>query len=125
YNSTGSNFVGLVVLEKNNNYVALANVTPNTSITVYNPLLPTQKLASVVLYEESGTAGMTSGFWSASHSVNMIHVTLLAPLGTLPAGAEVIVAHAQTDAKYPSGLACGTTPNTVSGKAFTALANRT
>jgi uncharacterized repeat protein (TIGR01451 family) len=124
YNSTGSNFVGLVI-QGSKGPVALGTVAPNTSVTVYNPLSPRDKLASVVLYEESGTAGLSNGFWSASHQVNMIHVTLLQPLGTLPAGAEIIVAHAQTDAKYPSGLACGTTPNTVSGKAFTAFANGT
>jgi hypothetical protein len=124
YNSTGSNFVGLVI-QGAKGPVALGAVAPNTSVTVYNPLLPKQKLASVVLYEENGTAGLTNGSWSASHKVNMIHVTLLQPFLTLPAGAQIIVAHAQTDAKYPNGLACGTTPNTVSGKAFTAFANGT
>ena len=124
YDSTGSNFVNLVIYGRHGP-VAFANVSPNTSVTVYNPLLPSQKLASVVLYEESGSASFANNKFTASHQVNMIHVTLLAPLGTLPAGAQIIVSHANTDATYPSGLACGTQPNTVSGKAFTAYANGT
>src|SRR5205823_507444 len=49
-------------------------------------------------------------------------VTLLAPLAGLPAGTQIIIGHAQSDATYPSGLACGTTPGSVSGEAFTVLA---
>jgi uncharacterized repeat protein (TIGR01451 family) len=124
YDSTGSNFVNLVV-QGQHGPVALANVAPNTSVTVYNPLLPTQKLASVVLYEESGSASLSSGLWHSSHTLNMIDVNLLVPFMGLPSGATIVVAHANSDATYPSGLACGTQPSTVSGKAFTAFANGT
>jgi uncharacterized repeat protein (TIGR01451 family) len=124
YNSTGSNFVNLVV-QAAKGPLPLANVAPNTSVTVYNPLLPSQKLATAMLYEESGTSGLSAGMWSASHSVSMIDVKLLVPFNGLPAGATIVVAHAATDATYPSGLACGVQPNIVSGKAFTAFANGT
>src|SRR5207302_2302135 len=73
YNSTGSNFVNLVV-QGAKGPVALANVAPNTSITVYNPLIPSQKLAKVVLYEESGSAALTNNAFTASHFVNMIDI---------------------------------------------------
>jgi uncharacterized repeat protein (TIGR01451 family) len=116
-NSNGSAFVNLRI-----NGATITNVTPNTKITVKNPLLPTQNLATVVLLEETKTASPAGGFFSATHSVNMIHVTLLRSFLTLPKGAEIIVAHAESDATYPSGLACGTTASTVSGQAFAAYA---
>jgi hypothetical protein len=47
---------------------------------------------------------------------------LLKPFMGLPVNAEIIVAHADTSARYPEGLACETTPHTVSGEAFTAQA---
>jgi uncharacterized repeat protein (TIGR01451 family) len=119
YNSAGSTFANLVIDGKQ-----VTNVSPNTSVTVYVPGTTT-KLASVVLYEESGTSGLANGMWSASHSVTMLDITLLAPLGTLPAGANITVAHAETDATYPSGLGCGVGASTVSGNAFTAFANGT
>jgi hypothetical protein len=119
YDSSGSTFANLVINGK-----SVTNVSPNTSITVY---LPGTKivLARGVLYEESGTSGLNNGVWSATHSVTMIDITLVQGLGTLPAGAHITVSHAQSDASYPSGLACGTNPNLVSGNAYTAYANGT
>ena len=98
-----------------------ANIAPNTTVDVRAPGAPTIVIARAVLYEKTGTASL-GAFNSASQTVNMIHVTLLQPFGPLPAGAQIIISHAQSDARYPSGFACGTTPSTVSGNAFTAFA---
>ena len=98
----------------------------STTVDVTLPGSPSIVVARAVLYEKSGTASLgTNGKNSASQTVNMIHVTLLKPFGPLPAGAEIIVSHAQSDATYPTGFACGTTPSTVSGNAYTAFAQGT
>jgi len=104
-----------------------ANIAPNTTVDVRAPGNPTTVIARAVLYEKSGTAslGSNGSLNSASQTVNMIHVTLLQPFGPLPSGAQIIVSHAQSDAKYPSGFACGTTPSTISGLAYTAFAQGT
>ena len=114
-NSTGTTFANLRI-----NGSPVANVAPNTSLTVKNPLLPTQNLANVVLYEETKSASFANNKFTATHSLNMIHITLLKPFLTLPKGAEIIVGHTQSTATYPSGLACGTAPATVSGDSFAA-----
>lgn len=119
YNSDGSTFTNLVI-----NGTSYANVRPNTRVTVYLPGTKTV-VANAVLYEESGGAAFSNNLWTAEHSVTMIDVTLVQGFMTLPAGAVITVSHAQTDATYPSGLACGAQPNTVSGNAFSAFANGT
>lgn len=100
-------------------------VAPNTTVDVKNPLLPKQTLARAVLLEESKTAAFTNGKFTATHQVNMIHVTLVQPFLTLPKGAEIVVAHADTTASFPSGLACGAQPGLVSGDAYNAWVNGT
>jgi uncharacterized repeat protein (TIGR01451 family) len=116
YGSPGSYFTNLVI-----NGSSVASVKPNTHVTVYLPGTKV-KLADAVLLEESGHASLTNGLWSSDHQINVVHVTLVAPLGTFPSGTEIVVNHAQSDATYPTGLACGTTPSTVSGDAYSAYA---
>ncbi|HEX7277574.1 MAG TPA: choice-of-anchor P family protein, partial [Acidimicrobiales bacterium] len=101
------------------------NVAPNTTLTIKNPLNPRQNLAEVVLYEEVKSADIVNGKFTTSISVNMIRVTLLRSFLTLAKGAEIIVSHANADATYPTGLACGTFASNVSGEAFTAYAKGT
>lgn len=89
-------------------------VPPNTTINV-------SPLVKVVINEQTKSAAPVNGKWTTSASVNMLHVTVLSSLpGVAPT--EIIVAHAQTSAAYPVGLACGAVPDSVSGKAFTAEA---
>jgi hypothetical protein len=71
--------------------------------------------------ETTNTSNLGS-FNTTSGSVNMLHVTLLMPLGGLGAGVEIIVGHAQSSAKYPTGAACGSTAGSVGGLAYTAFA---
>lgn len=115
YSSAGSKIAGLTINGKK-----IVNVAPNTTVDVKNPLLPTQTLARAVLYEETGDSSFGSGKSAAKHQVNMIHVTLLKPFLTLPAGAEIIVAHAESSAVSPADE-CPSTKQ-VSGRAFTAFA---
>ncbi|MGH9226966.1 MAG: beta strand repeat-containing protein [Acidimicrobiales bacterium] len=119
-NSTGSSYANLKI-----NGNSIGNVPPNTKVTVKNPLIPSQNLAEVVINEEVKSATFVGGKFTATHSVNTLRVTLLKAFLTLPKGAEIIVAHANTDATYPSGLACGTAPATVSANAFIAFAEGT
>jgi len=116
-NSNGSTFTNLKI-----NGNSITNVTPNMHVDVKDPLTGLITIASVTLEEETKSANLANGFFTTSESINMIHVVLLAPLGVLPAGANIVVAHANTDATYPSGVACGTTPAMVSGEAFTVSA---
>ncbi|MGQ0521766.1 MAG: choice-of-anchor P family protein [Actinomycetota bacterium] len=113
YNFTGSTFTNLRV-----NGQSMANVAPNTNVVLTLLGIP---LASAVLREQTGSSTFSDGMFSASGTTNMIHVTILNTLAGLPVGSEIIVAHAESDATYTSGLACGTTPATVSGEAFTAF----
>jgi uncharacterized repeat protein (TIGR01451 family) len=131
YNSIGSLFERLVIDTDGNPLTppdAFENVAPNTFVQIMDPLDPTTVLAEAILYEESGSvsntgfSATTPGIFHAQHQLNMIHVTLLKPFGTLPQFAQIIVGHSQTDADYPSGLACGDPPDEVSAKAFTAFA---
>jgi hypothetical protein len=115
YNSTGSHIADLKV-----NGAPVTNIAPNTTVLVKNPLLPIQTVAKVVLYEETGASSFGSGKAEAEHAVNMIHVTLLKPLGSLAAGAEIIIGHAETKALSPADP-CPSTKS-VSGRAFTAFA---
>jgi uncharacterized repeat protein (TIGR01451 family) len=118
--SAGSTFANLRI-----NGNSITNVVPNAKVDVKNPLFPRQTLARAVLLEESKTATFANGKFTSTHSVNMIHVTLLQSYLTLPAGAEIIVAHADTTASYPSGLPCGDRPGLVSGDAYNAWVNGT
>ena len=79
-------------------------MAPNTTVEVKNPLIPSQVIAAAYLYEETGSRSVANGQASASHPVNMIRLVLVKPLLGLPAGAEIIVAHAQSDVVAP---ACG------------------
>ncbi|MGH3715409.1 MAG: choice-of-anchor P family protein [Micromonosporaceae bacterium] len=115
YNSTGSHIANLKI-----NGSPVTSIAPNKKVLVKNPLLPTQTLAEVVLYEETGSSSLGSGKAEARHSVNMIHVTLLKPFGPLTKGSEIIVAHAESDALSPADP-CPSTKS-VSGRAFTAFA---
>ena len=118
--SAGSTFANLRI-----NGTSITNVAPNTTVDVKNPLFPRQTLARAVLLEETKTATFANGKFTSTHSVNMIHVTLLQSYLTLPKGAEIIVAHADTTASYPSGLPCGDRPGLVSGDAYNAWVNGT
>ncbi|MFP5371290.1 MAG: choice-of-anchor P family protein [Actinomycetes bacterium] len=122
--SAGSSFTNLRIFGVNNGN-PITNVAPNTTVDVKNPLLPKQTLARAVLLEESKTAAFTNGKFTATHQVNMIHVTLVQPFLTLPKGTEIVVAHADTTASFPSGLACGARPGLVSGDAYNAWVNGT
>lgn len=115
FNSSGSTFQDLRI-----NNTPLVNVAPNTTVEVKNPLLPSQTIAEAHLYEESGTSSAAGGAFTAKHSVNMIRVVLLRPFAGLPAGAVIIVAHAESDAQSPK-TTCPAV-SSVSGEAFTALA---
>jgi hypothetical protein len=113
YSSAGSGFVNLKI-----NGQTLTNVAPNTTVEVKNPLIPSQVVAAAYLYEETGSRSIAAGQASASHSVNMIRIVLVKPLLGLPAGAEIVVAHAQSDVVAP---ACGSDVLSVSGEAYTAF----
>jgi uncharacterized repeat protein (TIGR01451 family) len=115
--SAGSTIANLRI-----NGVPIANVAPNTTLDVRNPLLPFQTLARVVVQEETKSAEFVGGRFTARQAVNMLHVTLLKSFLALPKGLEIVVAHADSEATYPSGLACGAAPGAVSGEAFTAFA---
>jgi hypothetical protein len=117
YSSAGSGFVNLKI-----NGQPITNVAPNTTVEVKNPLIPSQVIAAAYLYEETGSRSIANGEASATHSVNMIRLVLVKPLLGLPAGAEVIVAHAQSDVVGP---ACGSDVLSVSGEAFTAFVEGT
>ena len=119
-NAAGSTYSNLRI---NGNLVT--NVVPGVPIVVKNPLAPSQNLAEVMVLEEVKTATFANGRFTATHASNGLRVTLLRSFLGLAKGAQIIVAHADSDATYPSGLACGTVPATVSGKAFTAFAEGT
>jgi uncharacterized repeat protein (TIGR01451 family) len=127
YGSDGSYVANLKV-----NGQPVTNVSPNTTIYVQDPTAallgePCDAahtngcLAKVVVYEESGTSSLAAlgSTNQASHSVNMLHVTLLKALSGQPAGLDVTVAHAQSAASYASGYACGAKFPTVEGRAYT------
>lgn len=113
YNSVGSNIVGLRV---NGKPVVVA---PNTTVAVKLGFLT---VASLKIYEQSGTSTFANGVSSASHSVNMLRLTVLSPLVGFPAGTEVILGHAQSDAKSPIST-CPVRTGKVSGEAYTAKVN--
>lgn len=112
YSSIGSNIVGLRVNG------APVVVAPNTTVAVKLGLLT---VASLKIYEESGTSSFANGKSSASHSVNMLRLTVLSPLvGTV--GSSVILGHAQSDAQSPIST-CPVRTGSVSGEAYTARVN--
>lgn len=115
--SAGTTFTNLVI-----NGTSITNVTPNQVVDVTLPVLGT--VARVVLREESSSvSGPTGGFYSATHSTNLIHVNVLknVPIMGLTAGVEIIVGHADTTATYPSGQLCtGVFTTSVEGLAFLA-----
>jgi hypothetical protein len=117
--SEGSTITGLRI-----NGTPIVNIVPGATFKVKN-LLGLQTVASVTVLEETKSATLTDGLFTAAHSVNMLHVTVLKPLLGLAKGAEIIVSHAQSDATYPSGFACGAQTGLVSGKAFTAYVDGT
>lgn len=112
FSSVGSNIVGLRV---NGKPVVVA---PNTSVAVKLGFLT---VASLAIYEESGTSTFASGKSSASHSVNMLRLKVLSPLvGTV--GSEVILGHAESSAQSPIST-CPARTGSVSGEAYTARVN--
>jgi hypothetical protein len=117
--SVGSTITGLRI-----NGTPIVNIVPGATFKVKD-LLGIQTVASVKVLEEAKSATLVNGRFTAAHSVNMLHVTVLKPLLGLPKGAEIIVSHAQSDATYPSGFACGDSTGLVSGKAFTAYVDGT
>ena len=118
YDSIGSSFVNLKI-----NGVALSAVPPNTTVDVKIGALT---VAKVVLYQDTGTVTHAGSLTTVTDTVNMINITLLSPLGGLPAGASIIIGHTSTDATFPSqNAACGVTPGAVSGEAYTAAAEAT
>ncbi|MDQ4089253.1 MAG: hypothetical protein M3163_02955 [Actinomycetota bacterium] len=116
YNSKGSTFEDLKINGK-----TVVDVAPNTKLQVKNPLLPAQTLADAYLYEEVGSTSSANGAFTAKHHTNMIRVVLLQPFLSLPKGAQIIVAHAESFAQSPQ-TTCPT-GKSVSGEAFTALAS--
>ncbi|MFZ6003564.1 MAG: choice-of-anchor P family protein [Actinomycetota bacterium] len=114
HNVVGSTFTNLKV-----NGAAVTNVNPNTTV---NLKVVGLTVARAVLLEQTGNVSATD-LHSAEGAVNMIHVTMLAPFAGLPAGAEIIVAHADSEATYPSGTACGRELGFVTGEAFSVFAH--
>ncbi|HJR24127.1 MAG TPA: choice-of-anchor P family protein, partial [Acidimicrobiales bacterium] len=113
--SLGSTFVNLKINNK-----TVVNSSPNTTVDVK---LLGLTVAKVVLMETTGgSANGVDGFNRTQGSVNMLHVTLLAPLLGFQKGAEIIVGHADSSAVFPSGLPCGVTGPAVFGEAYTAAA---
>lgn len=119
YSSDGSGFVNLKI-----NGQPITNIAPNTTVQVKNPLLPTQIIAAAHLYEETGSRAIAGGQVNVSHSVNMMRIVLIKPFLTLPAGAEIVVSHAESD--VVANAACSISePLSVSGEAFTAFVDGT
>ncbi len=119
HGSGGSNYVNLKV-----NGVAQSTVAPNTALAI---TLGALTIAKVVLNEDTGSIVTSGGLTRVTDAVNMVDITLLAPLGTLPIGAHIIIGQTR-EPMPPSRLtnpACGTTPGSVRGYAFTAYAHAT
>jgi hypothetical protein len=114
---------GSTIEELKVNGVAYANVAPGTKIDVLalNLLGIKVKVAEAYVLEETKTGSAANGHFTVTHSVNVLRVRLLVPLGGLPAGVDIVVGHAESSATYPQGLACGTVANTVGAEAFTAF----
>lgn len=109
YNSNGSAIVGLTVSG------APVVVAPNTKLKVK---LLGLDLADLYVYEESGSSTYANGVSKSAHSVNMLRLVLLRSYGLYPAGTQVVLSHAQSDAQSPmSGCPDA---KSVSGEAFTA-----
>lgn len=113
-NSEGSTFADLVI----NGQAYTGPITPGTQIKV--PYLLGE--ATITLLAPTKSAGLENGKFVTQGSVDMIKVTLNGVLGLLD-GTSVTVGHAESKATYPTGMACGKNPNTVSGHAFTAYAD--
>jgi len=102
--SVGSSSTKLVIA---GNAYDLANVAPNTVINI--PLVATVRLNQVTKTASvDGDGNFVTGI-----DVNMIVVDTVL-------GARIVVGHSHAEAAYPSGLACGLAPSTVSGRAYTA-----
>jgi uncharacterized repeat protein (TIGR01451 family) len=110
----GSTFVNLRINGKQ-----VANSAPNTKVDIK---LAGLTIAKAVLMETTGAGTNGPPMATATGQVNMIHVTLLAPLLGFQKGAEIIVGHAESFATYPSGAACGVTGAAVFAEAYTAAA---
>jgi hypothetical protein len=121
-NSVGSTITGLTISGLGT--IPVANLIPGAVFKVKD-LLGISTVAEVKILEETKTATLTNGKFTATHSINGLHVTILKSLLGLAKGAEIIVSHAQSDATYPSGFPCGAAVGTVSGKAFTAYVDGT
>lgn len=120
-NANGSTIGSLYVAGTGN--IPLAQIVPGAVFKVKGGLLGLETVASVKVLAETKSATLVNGKFTAAHSVNVLHVTLLKSLLGLVKGAEIIISHANSDATYPSGFACGAQVGTVSGKAFTAYAD--
>lgn len=117
YGSAGSAIVGLRV---SGNPVTVA---PNTSVAVKMNLgLVKVTVAELAIYEESGSSSFAAGVSSASHSVNMLRLTVVSSLVGLPVGTQIILGHAQSDATSPIST-CAGPASRVSGEAYTAGVN--
>jgi hypothetical protein len=99
--ATGSSIVGLIVAGK----PILVTPAPNTTITLPG-------VGKVVLNEQITRITSTS----ASLAVNMIHITVTNALPGVPAGTQIIVAHATSGLKQNANNS-----PTLTGGAFSAL----
>lgn len=111
---SGTTLAGLRI-----NGTDLANAGTNVKVNVLG--IAGLKVAEAYLNEESKSVTTSNGKFVVTHRVNAVRVRLLVPLGPLPAGADIVLGHAESTATYPAGLPCGAVPSTVSGRAYTAF----
>lgn len=77
-----------------------------------DPIAEVRVLEEVASGSADGKTQPSDGLYQSGLAVNGLHVMVL---GT---GLDVVVAHAESAAAYPSGLACGATAPSVAGDAF-------
>lgn len=109
FNSNGATIVGLKVNG------ATVNVAPNVKVAVK---LLGITIAELYVMEEKGSSSFADGASKASHSMNALRLVLLRSYLGVPAGTQVVVSHADSEAQSPiSGCP---EAKSVSGEAFTA-----
>ncbi len=119
--SASSSFAGTTFQDLVINGTKVADVAPNTPVTITNALGVV--LAKGLLNEQTRSASLLpDGRYTTSASLNLVRLTLTAAVGGgVVAGTEVIIGHSESTATYPSGRACGAAPSTVEARAFTAF----
>lgn len=97
FGSSGSGVQGLVVNG------ATLDLPPDSKVPVK---VLGVTVAELNVYKATGSTTTTTGTRSASHSVTMLSLMILKPVLGIPAGTQVIVAQAATDAQSPVVAAC-------------------